>query len=46
MLWMAAMFVVFIIALVVFVRIWMLMVPPPLDRIHTNDTITRLRLDD
>jgi hypothetical protein len=46
MLWVVLMFVVFIGALIVFSRMWMLMFRPPLDHIHANDTITRLRLDE
>jgi len=44
MLWMFLMFAVFMVALVVFIRIWMRISPPKFDRIHANDVITRLRL--
>ena len=44
MLWMLAIFVFFIIALLVCVRLRLWISPPSLDYIHANDSVTRLRL--
>jgi hypothetical protein len=46
MLWLGFVFVSFMVALVVFAQIWIRIHPPQLDRIHANDAITQLRLDD
>jgi hypothetical protein len=46
MLWMFLMLMTFIVAQVVFIRVWIVISPPQFDQIHANDAVTRLRLDD
>lgn len=46
MLWLVAMLATFLVALFACVWVWWRISPPPVERIHANDTVTRLRLDD
>jgi hypothetical protein len=46
MLWMVFVFVTFIIVLILLQLLWWDISPPRIERIHANDSIIRMRLDD
>jgi hypothetical protein len=46
MLWIFSMLLVFYLTMIVLLLIWWRVSPPPIERIHSNDQITRMRLDD
>ena len=45
-LWLFLLVVTFYVVLFALAFIWVRISPPPIERIHANDSITRLRLDD
>ena len=46
MLWIAFIFITFLVSLFLCGWVWYFFSPPPVERIHANDVVTRLRLDD
>jgi len=46
MVWLFAILVIFYLAMFLLLMIWWRVSPPPIERIHANDWITRMRLDD